>query len=1312
VGKCIQQKFEELQLKMRSPTAKSLASAFFATVANPNVPKPAGKRRFPLPSRQHLVSSPSEAANAKRNSQNAPKMYESRAETLPASPTFISTSPKAIANGIEGESSPEHVPQFFPTNNTSPKVRIDANLPQTASTGLQTEIEGNRFIFGTDNLLLHTTNPSRASDSCVAGKNSPKTTEYHPNTLPSRFNRTTPPSLTGNLPSNISNSTNTHPDGNSCRVAAETLSKFTNPKSARIRTSPDPMTALVTTGNTTNTLNEVNGPTFASSEANGHGFGSQIDNTSGSPSQNGSGITTDRSQLFAKIPHFTYPSDQPDSRVGIRTQTPLVDNVCVANCTENNLNKLPISHYFPPIIQDDRPLTTHIQRSESEPSISNWASTSWNAEISVQQEDPEANQIFKPNGLLPTRPPRPPVANVFFASVAGPIAPQPIHFSLPPRLGNFTHTFPQAIEPPYPRELVTDPEDLVPKEEDEDIDLDSLDILKHPSEIKSRMSQIPDSLSGELILESKGGSTPESLLEIQPPTYVLAYGPYPIATPRSDPDEQFEYRMYLHYTHLPDNAHFYIAYGNPPYYPIENICLRSTLSREYISGLCENWVRLIVMATHFLRSGQTQLNHSVLLQEHYLEDGFWAPESRTYGHEVYRYPLVEIILSMATFFLHLPHGEYADAFRLYHPQAARIIFDSPSISPSLSDSDGSIDLFSTSSMSSYECEEVSRQSMSPLDEDGTQGFGNPGANSFATPMDEDDELDIYATDEEIPNAPALPTIELPAESISPPPLQLRHPFSPPTPMPTPDFAAYVCDIIHPSSKIRSTISNSPDQSLPSAQTEEHQVISTEGYKVNGHLVGTLEGPPTRPFGADYSQDTQQPSDGWNNTWAWDHPSHFYNGKPIEGEDIIEPYQPPVGDEVGILAYGPFPNPHSICSLEYRIYIHEANKYDVLEYFAYGGPQFLNGEEARLFKLPISPFVLDSSLDHIREYRDIIHSFDAYLRGDPRFKDGVTLPDEYLVNPFPISSAISNRIHFRFPLVEKLLSTLAARIYHPRLIHPYGQFSLRDIRNLVSPNLPVLLHPEYSVVQLRTPDLPYIQVKFPTQERRHIEDTDPELQAKYFGCLSRHDAFLFQKHLISYVPQLYQQAKATTHLLVLHADPTTQPPTGPRDTIDWEKALEPYSFADYFQSQEPFLVAFKACPRGSWHNYWFPRLQYILQCVRQVNQLIRSFETFFIHLGYDGFRDLVDQYSLNREVDFVHNPILSAEQAQYFTALYDFLLREHALYLAEPILQLLHISFPEPNQLNLLFRHIVNIIEPPLYSYVLYNDDDDISSSSA
>jgi hypothetical protein len=113
-------------------------------------------------------------------------------------------------------------------------------------------------------------------------------------------------------------------------------------------------------GNTTNTLNKVNGPTFASSEPNGHGFGSQIDNTSGSPSQNGSGITTDRSQLFAKIPRFSYPSDQPDTRVGIRTQTPLVDNVCVANCTENNLNKLPISHYFPPIIQDDRLLTTHI----------------------------------------------------------------------------------------------------------------------------------------------------------------------------------------------------------------------------------------------------------------------------------------------------------------------------------------------------------------------------------------------------------------------------------------------------------------------------------------------------------------------------------------------------------------------------------------------------------------------------------------------------------------------------------------------------------------------------------------------------------------------------------------------------------------------------------------------------------------------------------------------------------------------------------------------------------------------------------------
>jgi hypothetical protein len=103
---------------------------------------------------------------------------------------------------------------------------------------------------------------------------------------------------------------------------------------------------------------------------------------------------------------------------------------------------------------------------------------------------------------------------------------------------------------------------------------------------------------------------------------------------------------------------------------------------------------------------------------------------------------------------------------------------------------------------------------------------------------------------------------------------------------------------------------------------------------------------------------------------------------------------------------------------------------VLEHFAYGGPEF-----ARLWW---------TSVNMLLQYTSLTHQIEAYLRGD--YKDGV-LPDDLLVNPIHIPTNVLDHVYFRFPLVETLLSTLAARLSHSRLSHPYGRYTLRNLKQL-------------------------------------------------------------------------------------------------------------------------------------------------------------------------------------------------------------------------------------------------------------------------
>ena len=315
----------------------------------------------------------------------------------------------------------------------------------------------------------------------------------------------------------------------------------------------------------------------------------------------------------------------------------------------------------------------------------------------------------------------------------------------------------------------------------------------------------------------------------------------------------------------------------------------------------------------------------------------------------------------------------------------------------------------------------------------------------------------------------------------------------------------------------------------------------------------------------------------------------------------------------------------------------------------------------------------------------------------------------MADPVHILSPSLNKFFLHFPLVEKFLSTIAARLFNSRFSHRC--FTLSDLKDIVSPVFPVRQNPKSTVMELNPPDLPYIKADFPFFVH-HSEDNTEDLTPIYYGCLPQYNAFLFQKNFPIYGPQLQHLLIATSGLIALHADPKTHPPLGLGDQICWDQILEPYAFPDYFPMDSPTRLQRRACPLPSRHNYWFPRIQYLLQCVRQINLFIQGFETFFLTLRYKGLYQITDDVRLNREVDFLYNPILNRDQALYLTTLYNFLLREHAVLMARPILHIIHMFFSESRHLRLVLKHIVEFIKPPRYLFRIDNDDENNNSSSS
>ena len=789
-------------------------------------------------------------------------------------------------------------------------------------------------------------------------------------------------------------------------------------------------------------------------------------------------------------------------------------------------------------------------------------------------------------------------------------------------------------------------------------------------------------------------SLPPSI-KSEPASFVLAYGPSPMDHKTSGhPENMFEYRFSLRNVYLPHEDNQFIVY-DPPYYPYHFLRLNTETSGSYISSLESDHIRFIVLAVSLLNTGHLALNESHRINETLFVQSWFPPDTCKHGHSVRRFPVVELLLSLTTIFVHQPHGPQAKMFRQHHPISARAIFVTPFETFTHNDSDSSIELPIYSTPSSCEWEEVSgllssfteslplvfacktKQKTPTTNLQEPILFSKPSPNLDTTPSTQDDgDLDIY---EERPPPPHTSTISLPSMSSSM--LELQ-PLKSSTSLNEPLI-----------SKEEDTF----EQMETDAQPEADATLSDD-QKPSSNQTCQAD-----PFELDPDNIWESNADngGWNT--AWDRPMPLYISNHPSEEDLFEPFKTPDPLDSGILGYGPFRNISNYTppiTLDYRIYLHPTSTHDALRHFAYGGPEFRNGDQVQLHRLHMSPYVANSSLNYVCLYGYFLHQVESYLRGDPAFINGVPIPTSLMKNPKRIPNTSDDRLKFRFPLVERFISTFTARSGHPRLAHPFGRLSLSDIKDLVSPRFPILSNPKHHILQLHPPDLSYVIAKFFAFDHRHPDDVNDNLPFPYYGCLRHFEAFLFQRNFPVYSSMLYHTAK-------------TRPPPALGRVICWEEILDPYLFHEYFPDDSHQQVIHRASPGSSTSNVWFPHLQHLLQCVRQVNQLIRVLDTFFQTIGYEGLRDLAEIIRLNTKVDFPHNPLLNAEQAQYFTALYDFLLREHAVNLARPILHLLHLTFPDIYHLALARKAIVNVIEPPILNHSLYGDEDfdfDISSS--
>ena len=199
------------------------------------------------------------------------------------------------------------------------------------------------------------------------------------------------------------------------------------------------------------------------------------------------------------------------------------------------------------------------------------------------------------------------------------------------------------------------------------------------------------------------------------PDVILAYGPYlPSTKSNHPPVHPFKYRVYLCHVNGILSSPFKFAYGNLPYTPVDYLDLDKSIDKEFITNLDEDRLCFLILTSHLIiYQTHTNFPTDFPINPKHLTFGWIPSTARTPTMIAYRYPVVEILLSLVTYLVYQPEGTITHSFRHNHPFALKAIFISPAHSIDSDDSDSSSDfpIYSTPSDShEWEIAPSSRES--------------------------------------------------------------------------------------------------------------------------------------------------------------------------------------------------------------------------------------------------------------------------------------------------------------------------------------------------------------------------------------------------------------------------------------------------------------------------------------------------------------------------------------------------------------------------------------------------------------------------
>ena len=427
------------------------------------------------------------------------------------------------------------------------------------------------------------------------------------------------------------------------------------------------------------------------------------------------------------------------------------------------------------------------------------------------------------------------------------------------------------------------------------------------------------------------------------------------------------------------------------------------------------------------------------------------------------------------------------------------------------------------------------------------------------------------------------------------------------------------------------------------------------------------------------------------------------GSEDHGEQLYyyRPDQLRQDDFPGIIGYGK--RADDLSDNKTYFFLHLTTSHDAHERIAYRSVNSFGAEVINYVPVPHTPYALNASRRLTLDHHYVICNFLAYLEGIPIFENGIPILAE-LTNEY-IRTGMDNsaRIHQRYPLMEEFIATILLYLHHQRLHTNKCMKSLDELQPLVSPMLPRQLNPMVPLSELQPTRLPYYPARFLPFEPK--DPLDDRLRLHYTGCLNRLNAFKLLNFLPKFSTTLGLATAATTELLVLQEEHPVYPDLPIDDDINWSTLTHPFEFHDLFYGETPDEVMRRVRSDDVYHSSWTHHIYYLVNCRRQINMLLELYESFFRAIGFQGFRDVCRQVPLNTTIQNFP-AIFTFTEAVYFTALYDFLLREHHFALAREVLALLNVPFSGAFDIMLLRQYIINEIVPPTTISTMANLQDD------